>query len=72
LEENVEKPCSIFDKIAKNFIKKLSIANKKLLKRKVYDMTNKSVFSYQNFQINQRKFPQIVPLRRYLTMLNLI
>jgi len=57
-EENVEKQSSILDKKnTMNFIKRINRANekKKLSKKKAYDMTNKFIFSYQNFQLTKKK-----------------
>jgi len=71
LEENVEKQSSILDKNTKNFIKKLNRANEKLIRRRKSDMTNKSVFNYQNFKLTTENFPRWYrALKRHLTALD--
>ncbi|KAG4084911.1 hypothetical protein H8356DRAFT_1341546 [Neocallimastix lanati (nom. inval.)] len=49
LEENINKQSSILDRNTKNFIKRLNRVNEKLMRRKKSDMTNKSIFNYQNY-----------------------
>ena len=73
LEENVEKQFSILDRNTKNFIKRLNRAHEKLKKRRALDMTNKSVFNYQNFKLTKENFPRWYrALKRHLTALDLI
>jgi len=73
LEENINKQSSILDKNTKNFIRKLNRANEKLIRRRKSDMTNKSVFNYQNFKLTSENFPRWYrALKRHLTALDLI
>ena len=73
LEENINKQSSILDRNTKNFIKRLNRVNEKLMRRKKSDMTNKSIFNYQNFKLTTENFPRWYrALKRHLTALDLI